>query len=511
MDAGRALVGHIAVLLSSQLATSLLGFLTILLLPVYLGDVGLGRLAFAQSVCTVLGAVTVAGTNLYIVREVAADRRRLSELVAAGLVMRGPVWAIFGLSIWAYFSIRSAPREAMLVLGVLFAVTLVNVLNGVLASALQGLEEMRWRSVAAVASSAVVLVAGLPLLILTRSPVWFCAALLAGALVGLAVNGAYFVGRNLSLTMPSRAAYRELAVGAAPFLALALSQGLYSQIDTIFTGLLTNEATVGWFAAAARLSTTVLLVPVVMTTALFPVLTRLGPAHPAAASAALRRTLQAVLLMAMPLAAGLATIGESLFAFLHYPGTFANSIPILIVLSASWVLTAVAMVLACAVLASGRQRTWAIASLALLGFFGVLNVALIPLAQWLWTNGGIGAALANLLGELAFVAIALVLIGDRVFGWQDAAYFGRVTLATLLMVVVVWASAGLWLPLLIAVGALSYGLFSVLLQTLTLSDVKLVLRLLRAGGAASTAEAPSPEPAGTGTAAVMAPAEPIAG
>ena len=68
---------------------------------------------------------------------------------------------------------------------------------------------MRWRSVAAVASSVVVLVVGLPLLLWTRSPFWFCAALLAGALVGLAINAAYFVGRGLTMALPPRAAYRQ--------------------------------------------------------------------------------------------------------------------------------------------------------------------------------------------------------------------------------------------------------------------------------------------------------------
>jgi O-antigen/teichoic acid export membrane protein len=284
MDVARPLVQHVAVLLSSQLITSLLGFLTVLLLPVYLGDAGLGELAFAQSVCTVLGAVAVAGTNLYIAREVAANKERLPQLVAAGLVTRAPIWAVLGLAIWIYVSLRGTSHQALLVLAVLFAVTLVNILNGVLAAALQGLEQMRWRSTSAVATSVIVLAAGLPLLLVTRSPIWFCVALLGGAAAGLAINAVYFARQRLPLRLPGRTAYIDLAIGAAPFLALAVSQGLYSQIDTVFMGLMTQEAAVGWFAAAARLSTAILLVPVVMTSALLPVLTRLGTSQPTASA-----------------------------------------------------------------------------------------------------------------------------------------------------------------------------------------------------------------------------------
>ncbi|TME06109.1 MAG: flippase [Chloroflexi bacterium] len=492
MDAARSLVNHVAVLLSSQLITSLLGFLTVVLLPVYLGDAGLGQLAFALSICTVLGAVAVAGTNLYIVREVAANRGRSSQLIAAGLVMRAPVWAVLVVITWVYISLRGTSHQAMVVLAVLFAVTLFNVLNGVLASALQGLEEMRWRSVAAVASSMIVLLAGLPLLVLTHSPVWFCVALLAGAIAGLAVNAFYFIRRRLPLSLPSRGDYREIAIGAMPFLALALSQGLYSQIDTIFMGLMTNDATVGWFAAAARLSTTVLLVPVVMTSALLPVLTRLGAAQPAAAALASRRALQAVLMLAMPLAAGLSAVGQPLFAFLHYPETFSRSIPILIVLSASWVVTAVVMVLACTVVATGRQRSWATASGAMLFLFGALNLGLIPLATRLWSNGGIGAAVANLVGELVFAVVALAIVQERFLGWREALYFARVGLATLGMVVAVRMAGGLSLPLLIAIGALAYGLLSVALRTLTVGDARSVVQLLRKERPAVTTTAPAP-------------------
>jgi len=233
--------------------------------------------------------------------------------------------------------------------------------------------------------------------------------------------------------------------------------------------------------------------------------------QPKAAYDSMRRILQVVLLLAVPLAAGLSAIGSPLFTLLHYPDSFSHSVPILAVLSAGWVLTAVVMVLACAVLASGRQRAWAIASLGLLGLFVLLNLVLIPLAQWLWANGGIGAALANLFGELVFVIIALALVPSRVFGWRDAGYAGRVILASLVMVVAVRGSSGLWLPVSIAAGGLTYALLSVALKTLTPADVKLALRLLRDSGPASVPEVLGEAQTLAAASTVMAPAEPIAG
>ena len=241
---------------------------------------------------------------------------------------------------------------------------------------------------------------------------------------------------------------------------------------------MTSDASVGWFAAAARLSTAVLLVPVVMTSALLPVLTRLGRSQPATSADALRRSLQVVLLLTMPMAAGLSAIAEPLFAFLHYPAAFSRSIPILVVLSASWVVTAAVMVLACAVVAQGRQRAWAIASVAMIGWFALLNLVLIPLAVRAWANGGIGAAIANFAGELAFGVVALVIVREPVLRKRDVAYYGRVAIATAAMVVIVRV-APLSLPLLIALGGLAYAGFSLLLRTLTVGDMRLALQLVR--------------------------------
>jgi hypothetical protein len=94
-------------------------------------------------------------------------------------------------------------------------------------------------------------------------------------------------------------------------------------------------------------------------------------------------------------------------------------------------------------------------------------------------NGGIGAALANVIGELTLVVVGLVLMPSHLFGWRDIFYIGRVVLACLLMAVVVRASSGLWLPLSIAAGGLAYGIFSVALRTLNIDDLKAVIRLLK--------------------------------
>jgi hypothetical protein len=127
--------------------------------------------------------------------------------------------------------------------------------------------------------------------------------------------------------------------------------------------------------------------------------------------------------------------------------------------------------------------------------FALLNLALIPLATRLWSNGGIGAAIANLAGELAFLGVALVIIRQRVLGWSEGLYYLRVIVATVGMVlVVVRVGADLPLPALIVAGGLVYVVLSVALRTLTATDVRSVLQLVRRESRTAAGGVPAGEP-----------------
>ena len=491
MSVARGLARNVAILMGSQVVTSSVSLVIVLLLPHYLGDVGLGRLAFAQAVCAVLGAATVLGTNLYIVREVAADRSRVPHLLVTGLITRAPVWLLASVLAIALLSARHVPAATLWIVAALMVVTLVNVSNGVLSSVLQGAEKMGWKSVAAIADTLVVLLVGVPALVLTRNPLVFCAALLAGAITDLTVNSLYFRNHLGSARLPRRSSLLAFGVGALPFLGLALAQGVYGQIDTLTLGLLTTESVVGWFAAANRLSTVVVLVPVVLIAALFPVLSRMMPGDERLSGQVLRKMLDITALIAFPISAGLAVVASRLFAFLDYPAVFEHSIPILVVLSASWSATAIVMVLGSAALAGTRRNAWAIGTVTIVPIFVVLNLSLIPVATRLFGNGGIGAAAANLIGESVMVVLAILLLPRGTLQLGNLGYAARVVIACLVMVGAVASRPTLHLPLAIPLGVAVYAGASLVLHTLSPAEIRLALALIRGGAADNAGQPPA--------------------
>ncbi len=481
------LARNTAILFVAQVGVSLLTSVTVLLMPIYLGDAGLGRLAFAQSTALVLQTLAALGTSYYIVRTIAADRSTLPVQVSSNVLLRLPLWALLTALMVLVLSAKGVGLDELLVVLAMAGVTLIRLVGSVFSSALQGLEEMAWQSAAAVAGSAVTLAVGLPLLIFTKSPLLFCAALLSGAVATLAANLAFFRSRGPLLVLPSAASIRVLAIGALPFIAWALSQGIYGQVNVVVIGFVGSEASVGWFAAASRFGSLVLFVPVVMNVALLPAMSRMYSGLGDAGDATLRKAVEVTLALTLPLASGAAVLAPRLLQFLHYPSAFRHSSPILVVLACAWILTSLVMVVGTGLLSAGRERQWAAGGVFLLVVFLLLNLALVPLAQTRLANAGLGAAAADVVGEAIALAIALWLLPRGILGRSTLWYSARALLATAMMAAVVWRASVLAVPAAVLVGGCAYTAASLALRTLTLGDALILWEAARSWRARGSA------------------------
>jgi len=480
MDAGRKLARNLALVMSYQLVTSVLGAVTTLLLPLFLGDVGLGRLRFAQSIAIVILSLCGLGTNVYIAREIASDRRRLGSMVSVSLLLRVPIWILMAVGIvGAVIVFRRPAPEAQLVLIAFAASAIVPALAGVLDSALQGLEEMRPRAIGSVSAAVTVLLLGLPLLYLTHSPLVFVGVLTAGALVDIVINIFYLHRLHFRLSAPSLTAVRAAIAGSVPFFLIAVPQGIYNQLDLIMLGLLASEAVVGWFAAATGLQAAITLIPLVLVYAGLPALARLKE-RPEAARAALRQLLRLLMLAVLPVASGLAVIAPRLFHFLHYPPVFSHSVPILMILTAAWMLSAILMIVVTAMIAWDHERTVAKVTLVFLPIFAALFLTLIPLCSWLFGNGGLGAAAADVLGEGAMLVTYFFLLPKGVITRESLWHAARAGMACAVMVAgVFFVLPYVHLLVAVAAGVVLYAAASAVLQTVTREELAFAQSVLR--------------------------------
>ena len=470
---------NVLVTLATQLVSWGLTFAVTLYLPRYVGDAGLGKLAFVASFVMIFGVFVPLGSSTVLVKEIARDRHRTGELLAATLLLRLPLGLMMsGLAVGAAALLHYSALVQVLVL-VAACGMVMSALNEAFSAALQGQENMSRLSAAVLVEK--FLSSGLTIyLVMVRAPLWMLAAVvLFTSAVSLLINASAFRALLPTLRWPPMGAVTALAIAGMPFMGWVVFRTLYSQTDPIILKMVTNDATVGWYAVATRLVGTSLFLPAAITTALLPTLSRLHRESAADFQQLSRRMLGLVMLFGIPVSLVLILLPGQLIALLHYPAGFVHSIPVLRIGGFGALLYYVAMVLGTAVIASDGQQKMMRASV-------IATVASIPacfagafLTHVVWGNGAIGAIASDSLVEIYLVICYLRMLPEQTFGGENLIYVGRCTAAALPMAAFLALMSqrhpGFWILIPCVV---IYAVMCGLLRCISGQDVAMVRKIL---------------------------------
>lgn len=468
MSGSQRVARNVLATLATQLISWGLTFAVTFYLPSYVGDTGLGKLAFAASFTTLFGVIVPLGTSTLLIKEIARDRGRTGELLLAALILRLPLAALMtGLAI-GLVTLLGYPSLTRTLVTVSALGMVVATVNDVFAAALQGQENMTRQSVSVLVNK--FLSSGLTiLLILRHAPLWSIAAISiwTGA-ASLLINGTAFRSLLPTLRLPSAVTLRQMVLAGLPFMGWTVFQTLYGQTDPVVLGLVTNDETVGWYAAAFRLVGSTLFLPTALTIALLPTLSRLHHENPPEFRALARRMLTLILLCGVPISLVLLLLPDRLIALMHYPAGFRHSIPVLRVGGVGVLLWFAGNALGTAIFASdGQARMFRLSVLATaLGIPACFVGAYV--GHHFWRNGAVGAITSDVLLEAYLVWSYLRLLPAGTFDWDSLRLLGRCALASLPMA-----------ALLAFLSAQGWGLWSLLPCTLVYGGLCLALGCLR--------------------------------
>lgn len=406
-----------SLLAGGQVVSSLISLVMVVLVSRSLGDVAFGQLYLAWTLTLIAGVAVDLGLSQVVARAV-ARKHALSRpyLRRAGvvLVLVGACVYILLLGITEVLGYAPEVRLLAAILGVRMVAEGAAQLLGAF---FQAHERMLVPSVARVAGSAITLALVMPLLAGGNGAAAVAIVMVAGAALRVLVQAVAI--RELSgfgLPPPPPPGWRDLAREGFPFMTAAALGMLVYRIDVVVLGGMANEATVGWYGAASRTVDAFNVIPLVLTTATFPVLSRLWVDARAEFAATARRTLELLLIVAVPVIVMLLTLADRIIDFLFTLGSYAPAVPVLQIHAVSLALVFVDNLFVCTLMAIGRERAWiAIVGAACL-LCPALNWLLIPVADQAYQNGAIGAALAKLLTEMFILAAAFRAMPGGIFG-----------------------------------------------------------------------------------------------
>ncbi len=478
----RSVGRNIAALMASQSITWLLATVVLWLIPRYLDAESLGQLRIANSFWEIGAVIAAFGTATLLTVEVARNRSAVADLLRRVLKLRFALFIaispIILLTLW-FGPYDTKTAQVGIIVGCATAFMLV---SSAYIGAIHGLQEMG---------------AAARLLVYTKFGAAFgtlAVLMLGGRVIGLAsvnlaisvITAILFVRalhRLLPRTVrPSPLVGRALVVASVPFM---LAEGLlviYQQIDTIVLSVLIGSEPIGWYAAADVLFGSLLFVPVILMTALFPAIADLHGRAPGEVAALLQRSFESLLLISVPI--GITTIVVSpSFVNLIYRPQYAPSAQVLQVFGVVTILTCQTILLGRFALATERVKFWTVLMVVAILISIPLDIVLVPWADDRYGNGAVAGALAYVATETIILTFGVLRIAPYLLNRRTLGRVARCVVAGGAALAASW-----WIrdEFFLISGALSLAAFAVtivILRTFNDDEWRLIERVRYAAAA----------------------------
>jgi len=436
---------NVAVALITQLLSWALTFAVTLVMPRYLGDVGLGQLTFAGSFAAICMVAVPLGTSSVLIRDVVKDNSRTGELLRTALLIRLPLSVLAVIVATLFVRFWNPTPEVRLLVLVTAIVGIVDTINDLFGAALAGRERLPLLYGANLADRFLTTAITL-LLVFFHAPLWMFAGAGICTLVGLALR-AYLLRKDLlSATVRFTREEWETTIRRAkvmihegwPFLGWNVFRILYGYTDPLVLQAMVKQAEVGWYALAFRLVGTSLFIPTAIMGSVQPTLTRLFYSDRPGFLRLSERITTLLIIIGMPLSCILMLLPGYMLWILHYPPSFTGCIAVIQWGGVASLLYYIATAVGTIVVAANGQKSMMNASF-LACFLGPLGCVVgTYLGQRFLDNGAAGAMASDVFLEIFLIQRYLVSLGIPEVQNQLLRTLWRCFLAVIPMAVIVY-------------------------------------------------------------------------
>jgi O-antigen/teichoic acid export membrane protein len=308
-------------------------------------------------------------------------------------------------------------------------------------------------------------------------------ALLLGSGYGLlAVFSAHLIAVMVKLAAGSIVAYSKFVTlvlrvdlvlwgrvlrDSFPIGITSLLDNLSQRIDILILGLFRSRAEVGGFAGAYRLIDATLLVSVVLTNAIFPILSRLAAEGAASLRIPFEQALKLLVCLALPLAVVFVVIPQRIVT-LVFDTSFSQSVVTLRLLGGLVVVLYACALLNSTLISLNRQGLYTVAATVALVINVALDFALIP------RFGYVGACVAAIVAQVILFGMALAFVTRQVGAMALGRLFPQALLGAVAMGIVSYVLEAQWLPILLLGGGGTYVVILLLTRAFRVEDVAMI-------------------------------------
>jgi O-antigen/teichoic acid export membrane protein len=449
-------------------------FFVAILVARHLGPEDFGTLTFILAFVTVFQMLADFGLTNVLVREIARNREKVSEILGAVMPLATLMAIIGSAIIAAAIWLMPLDPSAELAAFIMGGTVILTFHAAVAGNVSRAFEDMWLNAVGLMAQRVVLLVlilvaqqldAGLPGIALC----YFGERLFQWAFFRIVVRVRYTHYRwRLDFAYWVHLIREGLPVGIAMVL-----RRISWHIHTFMLTILSTSAAVGLFGSAYRVIQMINVIPFTLAVPMFPVLSRLAADSPEKAFAAYLRALRIFTLVGVPIGVWLTLVGHSVIQLLFGPA-FAAAGELLRLMGAVVILLFLNGMFVYLFSALGQQRYYTISVSLSVTLNLLLDLVLIPVL------GVPGVVISALIAEAAVFLSASWFLAQQGFVLNYRQIIGRPVCAALPAAVVLALAMDVvaWIPMLttsVVFGALYLGLAR-LCGALDPKDVQALIR-----------------------------------
>lgn len=471
MNTIQTIIKNVGTLSLSYGICYVIGFFILIYSARYLGVVNFGILSFALAFTGIFGVFIDFGMNSLTTRELARDKSLTPEYISNVIIIRIILSIVVFLSIIVVINILGYNEKTIYVVCFIALYNIGMIFSQLFYSIFQAYEKMEFQAVGTIIYYIVLFLGVLILIHYKLSIIEFAVIY---SIVGLITFGFAFLVFIKKFFRPqikfNLDFIKDLIKISWPFAITGISINLYNWIDTILLSFLTGQLAVGLYNASYKLMLWFIFIPVVINTALFPLMSQYYITSHKSLKFSFEKLVKILALIGIPIGFGTVLLANKAIN-LVYGYQFIGSVIALQILIWSTVIIFIRNPYERLLESSNKQSV--VSKIFVLGviFNIIANLLVIPKYSF------VGAAIINVITDL--IIGILLIYGTSRIGFSISRHTQisiiKIIFASILMALFIKLIINLDIFLIIFIGLIFYLIIIVLLRVMDETEI-LMLR-----------------------------------
>lgn len=457
----------------TEVITKIIGFVLAILLARHLGDAGYGKYAFAISFTAFFAIFANLGLSTLTTREVAKDKSLFKKyfenlsLIKLVLSLLAMIFIVVSINLLNY------PSDTTLIVYIIGFYAVLVSFNDFFISIFRAFEKMEYEAIVRTIEKVIALSLIVIFISLGYGLVKIALAVLVSAIVSFLINLIFIFKRFIKYKLSFEIDFNFLKKSikqALPFALTGFFTLSYFKFDTIILSFIKGNAVVGWYNAAYNIVFSLMAVPAVYGTVIFPVMSRYFKSSKDGFEKLGTLSFKYLFLFGLPTTLGITFLANKIM-ILVYGNQYLGGIVALQILIWSFFVMCIDTISTCALNSSNKQHiiTISIAISALLNV--ILDFILIPKYSL------VGAAISTVIAcSFSFFFNFIFLNKYRIKISLIDVNLAKVILASSVMgFFVFYSSLNMWITILLAV--ILYGGIIFVTKTLSKEDLEIFKKI----------------------------------